>query len=191
MRVAILFSFGLLGGAGDARISWGRAFLPGLSDASARLESLAPRKCAHVGGTFLLAHFSSGARQVAVFLLQTTEIRLSSTVPPLISQFGGITMLETVGHILSGIGFVGSLVCFLIVIVKMFQKGSTGMAILCLLLVLCCFGGLIAFILGWVKNKEWDIRTVMLVWTVCIIFGIVGGVLAPGDVSSLQQHFQP
>lgn len=92
--------------------------------------------------------------------------------------------MGVIGQILSGIGGLGSLVCFILVIYQMFKREKTGLAIACIVLILCCVGGLLAFILGWVNNKEWNITTVMLVWTVCIILSIVGSVLNPATFSA-------
>jgi hypothetical protein len=67
--------------------------------------------------------------------------------------------VETIGQILTGIGGLGGLICFILVLVQMFQRGSSVLAIACLVLTLCCgLGALIAFIYGWIKNSEWGIR---------------------------------
>jgi hypothetical protein len=100
------------------------------------------------------------------------------------------TSMDTIGQILGGLGFLGAAVCFIIVIIKMFQKGSTGLAIACLLLSLCCgLGGIVAYIYGWLHNRDWDMRNLMLAWTVCIILWVIGSALAPGYVTDLQQRF--
>jgi hypothetical protein len=68
------------------------------------------------------------------------------------------------------------LVCFILVIVKMFQNGDTTWGIISLvgLLCFCLPGFLIAFIRGWMKSREWNISTIMILWTVAwlINFGI-------------------
>jgi hypothetical protein len=80
-----------------------------------------------------------------------------------------------------------SLVCFIMVVVKMFQRGATGMGIASLLLLLCFgLGGLLAFIYGWVKSGEWQIKNIMLVWTLAIIVGIVLNVAMPVQIPGLQ-----
>ena len=66
-----------------------------------------------------------------------------------------------------------SLICYILVIIKMFQNDKAGLAITCLvLLLLCGLGGLIAFILGWMNANQWGIRNIMLVWTLCFVVGI-------------------
>ena len=48
--------------------------------------------------------------------------------------------MDLVGQILSGVGGLGSLVCFIFVLYKMFTSGQVVLAIVC---ILCCgFGGL-------------------------------------------------
>jgi len=73
---------------------------------------------------------------------------------------------------------VGSLVCFIMVLIKMFQNNQTGLGIACIVLVFVCgIGALIAFIYGWMKSAEWDIKNVMLAWTGCIVVGILVNIL--------------
>jgi hypothetical protein len=92
-------------------------------------------------------------------------------------------------QIIGGICGIVSLVCYILVIVQMFQRGKTGLAIACLLLLLACgLGGLVAFIYGWVNANQWGIKNIMLLWTACIVVGIVcngasivtGGAAIPG-----------
>ena len=65
---------------------------------------------------------------------------------------------------------VGSLVCFILVLIKMFQAGETVMGIVCIVTIFICgIGGLITFILGWINVSTWRIQQVMLVWTGCIV----------------------
>ena len=63
---------------------------------------------------------------------------------------------------------IGSLVCFILVLIQMFQNDQTGMGIACIVLGLVCgIGGLVAFIVGWMNAAKWNIKNVMLVWTGC------------------------
>jgi hypothetical protein len=68
---------------------------------------------------------------------------------------------------------LGSLVCFIMVIIKMFQEDATAVAIVSLLLLLCGIGALVAFVYGWIKAGQWGLTNVMLIWTGCFIGGIV------------------
>jgi hypothetical protein len=99
--------------------------------------------------------------------------------------------METLGQIIGGIGGIGILVCFIMVIVTMFQRGATGVAILCLVLALCCgLGGLVAFIHGWIKHRDWGITNLMIAYSVFIGLSIIGSVLSPGAYQAQFQRFQ-
>jgi len=69
-------------------------------------------------------------------------------------------------QILSAVIGIGTLVCWIIVLVKIFQSGNILMGIL----GIC---PLVAFIYGWVKNEELGIRQIMTVWTILIIAGFI------------------
>jgi hypothetical protein len=85
---------------------------------------------------------------------------------------------------------IASLVCYILVLVKMFQNGQTGLGIACILLTCVCgIGALIAFIYGWIKSGEWGIRNVMIAWTVLIIASIVLSIVA-GPVVDPEQFKQ-
>jgi|GEM_PF-1330791 len=69
---------------------------------------------------------------------------------------------------------LASLVCFVLVLIQMFQRGQTGLGIACIVLLFVCgIGGLIAFIYGWVKAREWNIQNIMIAWTVCVLIQLV------------------
>ena len=73
----------------------------------------------------------------------------------------------------------------------MFQRGQTGLGIICIVLAICCLiGGLVAFVYGWMKATQWGIQNIMLVWTACIVLGIIGSALNPAPLRLLQQ-WQP
>jgi len=72
--------------------------------------------------------------------------------------------------IISNICGLVAFVCYVWVIVKMFQHGQTGLAVGCILgLCVCGIGYLVAFIYGWVKSGEWKLMPVMGVWTVMLL----------------------
>jgi hypothetical protein len=62
---------------------------------------------------------------------------------------------------------IGSLVCWIIMLVKIFQAGYTLQGVLG---IIC---GLVAFIYGWMKSDELDAKPVMLAWTGCIIGQVI------------------
>lgn len=76
---------------------------------------------------------------------------------------------------LQGLAGLASLVCFILVIVAMFQNNQATMGILCLVLLLCLVGGLVAFVYGWMKSSEWNIKNIMIIWTIAIVIGLLGG----------------
>jgi hypothetical protein len=71
----------------------------------------------------------------------------------------------TLSYIAAGI----SVVCWILVLVQMFKQ-SVGKGIIGLI----C--GLYAFIWGWM-NSSLGLKNIMLIWTVAIILGIIGGAI--------------
>jgi hypothetical protein len=70
------------------------------------------------------------------------------------------------------LGLVG-LVCFILVLVQMFQHGQTGLGIACAIGFCCFIGYLGAFIYGWVKAQPWNITNIMIIWSICFALSIV------------------
>ncbi len=69
---------------------------------------------------------------------------------------------------------IGSLICFILVLIQMFKRGQTGLGIACIVLLFCCgIGLLIAFVYGWINAKAWGIQNIMLAWTGCFVVGIL------------------
>lgn len=79
--------------------------------------------------------------------------------------------------ILALIAGIGSIVCWIIILIEMFKRENVLLGILG---IIC---GLWAFIWGWMNVGKHDKRQVMQIWTACIIAGIVlqvmAGVMAP------------
>lgn len=67
---------------------------------------------------------------------------------------------------------IGSLVCWIIILIEMFQKDTVIVGILG---IIC---GLWAFIWGWMNVPKHGKRQIMQIWTACILAGIVLNVLA-------------
>ena len=76
---------------------------------------------------------------------------------------------------------VGSLVCWILVLVKIFQANQIGLGILG---IIC---PLFTFIYGWVKSGEWKIQKLMLIWTVLVVINIALSAAMPHTVI-IQQH---
>jgi hypothetical protein len=68
---------------------------------------------------------------------------------------------------------LGSLICFIIVLVKMFQNAGVLQGILGLICGLWCF------IWGWMNAGKLGIKNIMLIWTVlwllCAVLGFASG----------------
>ena len=63
--------------------------------------------------------------------------------------------------------WLGCLICFIIVLIKMFQDAGVLHGILGLI----C--GLYAFIWGWMNATRLNIRNIMLIWSLLIILSII------------------
>jgi hypothetical protein len=99
--------------------------------------------------------------------------------------------MDLIGQILASVGALGCLICFILFLVKMFQQGATGVAIACIVLFFCCtIGHLIAFIYGWIKSGEWNLKNLMLIWTVCFLLWIVGNAMNQSQIMMIQQQWQ-
>jgi hypothetical protein len=75
---------------------------------------------------------------------------------------GGDTKMDMLAQIVGSIAVLGWIVCYIWVLIKMFQKGQTLWAIVSLVLCCCGLGHVLVFIFGWVKAKEWNIMNVMM-----------------------------
>jgi hypothetical protein len=62
---------------------------------------------------------------------------------------------------------LGSLICFIIVLIKLFQNEGALKGILGLI----C--GLYTFIWGWMNSTRLNLRNIMMIWTLLIIIQIV------------------
>jgi hypothetical protein len=61
---------------------------------------------------------------------------------------------------------LGSLACFVMVLIKMFQEGDQTLGIVCIVLAFCTgIGTLIAYIFGWINSSKYDIKNLMWIWT--------------------------
>ena len=77
-------------------------------------------------------------------------------------------------QILNIVVTIGSVICFIIVLVKMFQTAGVLQGILGLICGLWCF------IWGWMNAGKLGIKNIMLIWTVLILLNIVLGVAGGG-----------
>jgi hypothetical protein len=99
--------------------------------------------------------------------------------------------MQTLGTVLGVVGGLIFLVCHIMVIIQMFQHGQTGLGIACAVLTLCCgISGLFTFIYGWVKATPWNIKNLMLLFTLGIALQIVGNIMAPIDYTVYVKQIQ-
>ncbi len=76
-----------------------------------------------------------------------------------------------IGIALLAVGAIGSLVCWIMVLIKMFKNEKPLIGILG---ILC---SLWAFIWGWMKSSTLGLKKTMMIWSACILLTIVGNVL--------------
>ena len=99
--------------------------------------------------------------------------------------------MQTPGMILGMVGGLICLVCHILVIVKMFQHGQTGLGIACIVLTLCCgIGVLFTLIYGWMKVTPWNIKNLMIVYSIGFGLNVVGNIMAPPDFSVYLKQVQ-
>jgi hypothetical protein len=97
-------------------------------------------------------------------------------------------MNDTLTTLVVGLASLVSFICFILVLIQMFRRGATGMAIACLALTLCCgLGGLITFIYGWAKAREWNMFNLMTVWTAAFAVDLVAGIANPAPFRPLRE----
>ena len=68
--------------------------------------------------------------------------------------------------------------CYIWVIVAMFQKEQTAVAISSLVSLPCLIGLFIAYVWGWIHVREWKIACVIIVWTAILIIQACSGLLS-------------
>lgn len=91
--------------------------------------------------------------------------------------------MQTVGTAVGALAGIGGLVCYILILIQIFQHGKTGMGIACLLLLFCCGGGyVLAFIYGWMKAREWNMNNLMTIWSVFFGVHILAGAISPPPI---------
>jgi len=70
--------------------------------------------------------------------------------------------------ILGGIAGLGSLICFIIILIKQFQEGGVLHGIIG---IITC--GIWTFIWGWMNSGRLNIRNLMLIWTLLWVVAII------------------
>ncbi len=89
-------------------------------------------------------------------------------------------MISTIiGYALSSLAGIAALVCFIIVVIKLFKKEGVGLGILG---IIC---GIWTFIWGWMNAKSQDIKKIMLIWSVAIVVAMIGNFIAMAGAASV------
>jgi hypothetical protein len=73
--------------------------------------------------------------------------------------------------IISWLATIVSLICWIMVLIKMFSAEG---ALKGILAIIC---GLYAFVWGWINASKFNLRNVMIAWTIAIIVSIVMNVM--------------
>lgn len=84
--------------------------------------------------------------------------------------------------ILYGLSAIGSLICFIMVLIQLFKAKGALHGILGL------FCGIYTFIWGWMNAKALNLSKIMLIWTICIVVSMATGMFAGAALS--QQMIQ-
>ena len=79
-------------------------------------------------------------------------------------------MLGILGLVL----WLGCIICFIIVLIKLFQEQGALHGILGLICALY------TFIWGWINASRLNLRNIMLIWTLLIILSIIVNVMSGG-----------
>lgn len=77
---------------------------------------------------------------------------------------------------------IGSLVCFVIVLIKLFQNEGVLQGIIGLI----C--GLYTFIWGWMNASKLNIRNLMLIWTVLIVISLILNVMSGAFTGGVPEY---
>ena len=85
--------------------------------------------------------------------------------------------------ILGGIAGLGSLICFIIILIKQFQEGGVVHGIIG---IITC--GIWTFIWGWINAGKLGIRNIMMIWTLLIVVCIIINVMFGGMYAFMPQR---
>lgn len=92
--------------------------------------------------------------------------------PAFILNYKETTVMQTIGMALLAVGGIGSLICWIMVLIKMFQNEKP------LIGILGIFCGLWTFIWGWMKSSTLGLKKIMMIWSACFVLSIVGQIIA-------------
>ena len=73
-----------------------------------------------------------------------------------------------VGSGIAGLAGLGALVCLIMVLIPLFKDKGPGLGILGI------FCGIFAYVWGWMNVKKHNLKTIMMIWTACIVVATIG-----------------
>lgn len=100
-------------------------------------------------------------------------------------------MLYTVLSLIATAAAIGSVICFIILVIKMFQAGDPMMGIVSLVLCLCGLGFLFALIIGWVNVDKYKARQLMPIYTAAFILMVVLGGISYANMPAVEVQQAP
>ena len=77
--------------------------------------------------------------------------------------------MELLINFVGGIFTLVSLVCWILVLIKMFQNDAVAPAVASIVLIICGIGPLVAFVYGWSKANLWGLQRIMMIWTIALL----------------------
>ena len=79
------------------------------------------------------------------------------------------------------IASIGAVVCFVLILIKMFQSGDQTYGIITIVTIFCGVGAFVALILGWMNVGKYNNLMVMIIYTLCLlgapVFGFFSGLV--------------
>lgn len=77
---------------------------------------------------------------------------------------------------MAAILFLAAFLCFVIVVVKMFQKNEPAIGVVSIVSMCIAFiGFMVTLIYGWMRAREWNIKGLMTIYTICLLGSIILG----------------
>jgi Ca2+/Na+ antiporter len=91
--------------------------------------------------------------------------------------------------LLGGLASLGTLICFVVVVVRMFQAKQTGLGVVSIIGFPCLVGTMIALFVGWKNRTAWQLNKVMPVFT--LLFAVTLVWIATNVKQGLEEKAEP
>lgn len=96
--------------------------------------------------------------------------------------------MELVLGILNGAASLVLLVCFIVVVVKMFQNKQTGLGIASIIGLFCLIGYVITLVVGWKNRTAWRLEKIMPIFS--IAFAVTVALTSYSLMTIVKQGFE-